>query len=109
MKNFYSIGEVAKILNISTSKLRYYDKNDIISPEIRKENGYRYYSESQLWKLNNIRSLRNLGVSLNEIIDFLNTRSIKKTKEMIKFQLKKIDENFNTWKWKWRKCHIHRE
>lgn len=44
MKNFYSIGEVAKILNISTSKLRYYDKNDIISPEIRKENGYRYYS-----------------------------------------------------------------
>lgn len=48
MKNFYSIGEVAKILNISTSKLRYYDKNDIISHEIRKENGYRYYSEKQI-------------------------------------------------------------
>ena len=48
MKNFYSIGEVAKILNISTSKLRYYDKNDIISLEIRKENGYRYYSEKQI-------------------------------------------------------------
>ena len=54
MKNFYSIGEVAKILNISTSKLRYYDKNDIISPEIRKENGYRYYSEKQIVLLKKI-------------------------------------------------------
>ena len=54
MRNFYSIGEVAKILNISTSKLRYYDKNDIISLEIRKENGYRYYSEKQIVLLKKI-------------------------------------------------------
>lgn len=54
MKNFYSISEVAKILNISTSKLRYYDKNDIISLEIRKENGYRYYSEKQIVLLKKI-------------------------------------------------------
>ena len=60
--------------------MRYYEKIGLLIPDVRGENGYRYYSESQLWKLNNIRSLRNLGVSLNEIIDFLNTRSIKKNK-----------------------------
>ena len=93
MKKLYKIGDISKLYNISNDILRYYEKIGLLIPDVRGENGYRYYSESQLWKLNNIRSLRNLGVSLNEIIDFLNTRSIKKTKEMIKFQLKKIDEN----------------
>lgn len=93
MKKLYKIGDISKLYNISNDILRYYEKIGLLIPDVRGKNGYRYYSESQLWKLNNIRSLRNLGVSLNEIIDFLNTRSIKKTKEMIKFQLKKIDEN----------------
>ena len=93
MKKLYKIGDISKLYNISNDILRYYEKIGLLIPDVRGGNGYRYYSESQLWKLNNIRSLRNLGVSLNEIIDFLNTRSIKKTKEMIKFQLKKIDEN----------------
>lgn len=93
MKKLYKIGDISKLYNISNDILRYYEKIGLLIPDVRGENRYRYYSESQLWKLNNIRSLRNLGVSLNEIIDFLNTRSIKKTKEMIKFQLKKIDEN----------------
>lgn len=93
MKKLYKIGDISKLYNISNDILRYYEKIGLLIPDVRGENGYRYYSESQLWKLNNIRSLRNLGVSLNEIIDFLNTRSIKKAKEMIKFQLKKIDEN----------------
>ena len=93
MKRLYKIGDISKLYNISNDILRYYEKIGLLIPDVRGENGYRYYSERQLWKLNNIRSLRNLGVSLNEIIDFLNTRSIKKTKEMIEFQLKKIDEN----------------
>lgn len=93
MKKLYKIGDISKLYNISNDILRYYEKIGLLIPDVRGENGYRYYSESQLWKLNNIRSLRNLGVSLNEIIDFLNTRSIKKNKRNDKVPAKK-----NRWK-----------
>lgn len=91
MKKIYKIGEVGKIYGISTDILRYYEKIGLLIPEIRKENGYRYYSEKQLWKLNNIRNLRKLEVGLKEITEFLNVRSISTTEKMIDFQLEKIN------------------
>lgn len=91
MKRIYKIGDVSKIYNISTDILRYYEKIGLLIPDIRKSNGYRYYSEKQLWKLSNIRNLRKLGVGLKDITRFLNTRSIETTEKMIDFQLEKIN------------------
>lgn len=93
MKKLYKIGDISRLYGISNDILRHYEKIGLLIPDIRGENGYRYYSEKQLWKLNNIRSLRGLGLGLNEIIDFLNNRSVEKTKELIDFQLEKINEN----------------
>lgn len=93
MKRLYKIGDISRLYGISNDILRHYEKIGLLIPDTRGENGYRYYSEKQLWKLNNIRSLRSLGLGLGEIIDFLNNRSVEKTKEMIDFQLEKINEN----------------
>ena len=93
MKKFYKIGDVSKIYNVSTDILRYYEKIGLLIPDSRNSNGYRYYSEKQLWKLSNIRNLRKLGVGLKEITEFLETRSLEKTEEMIDFQLDKIDNS----------------
>ena len=92
MKKFYKIGDVSKIYNISTDILRYYEKIGLLIPDSRKENGYRYYSEKQLWKLSNIRNLRKLGVGLKEITEFLETRSITKTERDDRFSIRKIDK-----------------
>ena len=91
MKKIYKIGDVSKIYNISTDILRYYEKIGLLIPDVRKSNGYRYYSEKQLWKLSNIRNLRKLDVGLKDITKFLNTRSIVTTEKMIDFQLEKIN------------------
>lgn len=92
-KNYYKIGEISKLYNISSDILRYYEKINLIKPDYVGENGYRYYSKNQIWKLNNIRNLRNLGVGLKEIKDFLEERSLKSVTETLEFQLKKVDEN----------------
>ena len=48
MKEYYSIGETAKLLGVSTQTLRYYDREGILRPEtINEETGYRYYSYMQ--------------------------------------------------------------
>lgn len=92
-KNYYKIGEISKLYNISPDILRYYEKINLISPDYIGENGYRYYSKDQIWRLNNIRNLRNLGIGLKEIKDFLEERSINSVTETLEFQLKKIEEN----------------
>jgi DNA-binding transcriptional MerR regulator len=87
MKKLYKIGEISKLYNISSDILRHYEKIGLIIPDVRDENGYRYYSQKQIWKLNNIRNLRNLGVGLKEITEFMEDRNLIKTKEVIDFQL----------------------
>lgn len=45
MKRYYSIGETAKLLGISTQTLRHYEKIDLLYPKLTDEKtGYRYYS-----------------------------------------------------------------
>ena len=92
---YYKIGEMSKLYNISTDILRYYEKEGILCPEKKDENGYRYYSASQIWKLGTIRALRNLGIGLDEIRKYLGGRSIQRSSEMIDFQLRVIDKKLN--------------
>lgn len=92
MKKYFSIGETSEILKIPTSKLRYYDKKGLISPNIRKENGYRYYSKEQLISINKILIMRDLGFSLKDIKDFFNDNSCLSLKEKVKKDKKIIEE-----------------
>ena len=48
-KNLFSIGELSKQQNISRQTLIFYDRIGLFSPAwVDPENGYRYYSASQL-------------------------------------------------------------
>ena len=98
MKKYYSIGEISKIYNISVDTLRHYEKINLLKPALKKESGYRYYSSEQIWKLNNIRNLRGLGLGLEDIKGFLETRSVNSTEKILDSQLqiiKKELEKFN--------------
>ena len=91
-EKYYKIGEISKIYKISSDILRYYDKIGLVSPDFVGENGYRYYSKKQIWRLNNIRNLRNIGVGLEDIKDFLDERNINSANDIIEFQLEKVED-----------------
>ena len=68
----YSIGEYARIAQVSKRLLRYYDEIALFQPiKIEPESGHRYYSASQLPELNRILALKDLGLSLNQIQRFV--------------------------------------
>lgn len=78
MKSKFTIGELSKLFNISTTALRYYDEIDLFKPNyINKENNYRYYTVEQFEYLNTIIYLKNLGVSLKEIKDTIENANIQ--------------------------------
>lgn len=67
-KQLYSIGQTAKICMISIQTLRFYDKIGLLEPSyIDAQNGYRYYSSSDILRIKIIQDLRCMDFSLEEI------------------------------------------
>jgi MerR family Zn(II)-responsive transcriptional regulator of zntA len=62
-----SIGELAKRCNVSTSLLRYYEKENLLLPSGRTESGYRLYREDAERTLRFIRNAQRYGFSLQDI------------------------------------------
>lgn len=66
-KKQLSILEFSRLTGIKRDNLRFYDRIGLLTPEIRGENGYRYYTRRQLGSGYLIGSLRLLGVGLDDI------------------------------------------
>lgn len=62
----YRIGDVADLVGISRDALRFYEKKGVITAR-KKENGYRYYSENDIYKLVYILYHRKMNDSLEAI------------------------------------------
>lgn len=63
---FYSIGDFAKKADLSPYTLRYYEKEQLLSPK-RLENGRRYYTEQDIAWLLFIKRLKETGMPIKEI------------------------------------------
>lgn len=104
MDNKFSIGQMAKLNNVSIKTLRYYDKIGLFKPFLVDiSSGYRYYSVEQFKELDIILYLKMMGVSLKDIKKQLENRSLddfisilenvrKKTREKIEV-LKQIEQD----------------
>ena len=66
----YTIKEAAKLLNLSPTTLRYYDKEGLLPFIERKESGYRIFSETDIMMLRIIECLKKTGMPLKEIRQF---------------------------------------
>lgn len=87
MNTLISISEMAKLHGLTRQTLIYYDEIDLFKPIQVDENGYRYYSKSQIPYLREICFLKSLGISLKEIVAHFQGRSPKK--EMLLLQKQK--------------------
>lgn len=63
----WSIQELAKLAATTSRTLRHYDELGLLQPRRIGHNGYRYYGEEELIRLQRILLLRELGLSLPEI------------------------------------------
>lgn len=98
MKNNFLIGDVSRLMDTPKSTLRYYDEKKIFSPEIKGKNGYRYYSPEQFIILREIKMMRDMKLSLDEIIKILNNSDEEKILEIINKNLKKVQKEMENLK-----------
>ena len=77
----YTIGQIAKICNVSAEQLRHYDRQGILSPKGRGEyNGYRYYTEQQIEDIMLIKELKRIGLPLKSIGSLLKDKNLDQIK-----------------------------
>ena len=68
----FKIGEFSKLSQVTVKTLRYYDEIGLLKPaEVDRFTSYRYYSASQLPRLNRILALKDLGLALDQIAQLL--------------------------------------
>jgi DNA-binding transcriptional MerR regulator len=67
----YSIKQISEKTNLKAHVLRYYEKEGLLPCIGRSENGIRRYSEDNLEWLGLICCLKNTGMSIKQIKDFV--------------------------------------
>ncbi len=107
----WRIGEVARLFDLSTDTLRYYEKQGLLAQDKDPVNGYRNYSYDELVILLDVLFLRQMDVAVNdvrkiikekelpEIIDILaeNKKDIAEKREQLARQqamLERVIENY---------------
>lgn len=68
---FYTIGEMAKKLNVAPSTLRYYDKEGLLPFIERSDGGIRMFKDSDFGWLSTIECLKKTGMPIKEIKHFI--------------------------------------
>lgn len=70
----YGIGEFSVLTNLGIHTLRYYEKENLITPE-RKGNGRRLYSENDVNWIQFIKRLKDTGMPIKEIQKYAEFRT----------------------------------
>ena len=103
---YLTVGEISKVLGISTEMIRFYVREGIIAPRQNEENGYWEYSSSDVMILSDILFYRDLdlplkdirrifdGLKVEEIGDLIRERKAETVKTIKKYQriLEKLQE-----------------
>ena len=72
MEKFFSIGQAAKMTQMTSETLRHYDRIGLVQPSrVDEWTGYRYYSKQDVVRLHTVRALQRMDLSLQEIKEVL--------------------------------------
>ena len=93
----FSVKDFARFSRLTRDTLLHYDKIKILEPMSRGENNYRFYSSDQLAVVNVIRTLQQLGMTLEEIKDLKDRRTPELAYGVLERQIEKIDKRIEEW------------
>ena len=93
MKKYFSIGEAAKAVHTTSETLRHYDRIGLVKPGKKDEwTNYRYYTEKDIVRLNTVRALQVMDLSLQEIKKVLEYDDLEKIVDFLRQAEKKADQ-----------------
>ncbi|MEK4245232.1 MerR family transcriptional regulator [Psychrobacillus sp. FSL K6-2684] len=84
IKRLFTTGEFAKLCHVKKQTLFHYDDIGLLSPEVKLNNGYRYYSYDQFELFHIINLFKELDIPLSEIKKLVHQKNPKETVNVLK-------------------------
>ena len=100
-QELFSIGEIARAVGVTRRMILNYEERGLICPDVKKgDAGNRYYTIDTFTKIRNIRSLQDLGLSLDEIREYFDDsidllpliRRLEKLRDKLNLNIEKLYE-----------------
>lgn len=93
MKEYFSVGEAAKVVHTTSETLRHYDRIGLVKPSKKDPwTHYRYYTQQDLVRLNTVRALQLMDLPLQEIKKVLEYDDLEKIVDFLTQAEKKAEE-----------------
>lgn len=91
----WKVGALARLTGVSVRTLHFYDEIGLLCPSQRSESGYRLYSQCDIVRLGQIRSLRHIGFSLQEVQNCL-AHADSSPQQIIALHLARLNEQIES-------------
>ena len=89
--DLFKVGELAKRTGMSVRTLHHYDAIGLLQPSRRSESGHRLYDRDDVARLQQIKSLRQLGFALDEIRELLDRKPRMTPLRIVEMHLARLE------------------
>lgn len=91
----FTAGDLARFYGITLDTIRFYDKKGILIPEEKSEKDYRIYSRTDVITLDHVLKLKNAGIPLKHIEEFLNHFTLEEAYHYCQERLQELNEELD--------------
>lgn len=88
----YKIGQLSKMMGVSSHLLKHYEKFDLVVPDKCDDTNYRYYNISQCARIIESKKYRNMGFGLKDISELMNKDTNEQMKEKVANQIETLEK-----------------
>ncbi len=86
-----TISQLAKQHRVSRTTILYYEREGLLNPAYRSENGYRWYGEKEVKRLSAILAYRSYGVPINKIAPLLDQENDMTQEQILRDQFNALE------------------
>ena len=91
-KQYFKIGDLSRLYHIGVDSIRYYEKMGILKPKRDPKNNYRLYTLEDIRKLAMIRELLDLNLSVEQIKEFDDNRTVENSLSLLEEKLQETED-----------------
>ena len=91
-----TVSQLARKYQLSRTTILYYEREGLLSPRNRSENGYRWYGDDEIKRLESIIAYRSYGVPIKDIASLLDRNEGVEHERILRNRFASLEQEIQT-------------
>ena len=105
----YTVGQVAKFLDVSRDTLKFYEEKELVKPKQNSENGYRKYNHFDIYDITTVNFYREIDIEIKKIQELRKGKSIEGIQSLLEEKEQEVLEKIEYKKLLLKKLQVVKE